>query len=943
MFAEYSMEITFCRAGGQVVIASIQSKIRDSNAVDHILTRARAVVDHGTIPMKDLLEIFEEYEVYLDTRECELIDRRFISPNGNIEYNRLMKILDFGLPQDHMDPDHFADPLPQPYRMIAKILELEIIDNAWNEILRRYPEVHEDIPGRGTIVRRNRNLDVECFASSQSDRSKPITAMVSGGKYVYTINTAGSFVVVDNTTGKFLQTLQVFPEEYEPNLLRVHMSNASSSSSNGSSRIAVLKIQDIPPVVEQVDLEAEKKKAAAAKKAPKGKNAPPPEPEPVKKAVAGYKCSVSLVDVSGDSSSSIECKFVHTFDCLVHHYDVHVDMSDDGRALLICHGLEISLFKFPAMSCKVGEDPFAQKMHDIHEHHEQEEGEDVDHDHEKPADPITPPLCQWNMKDEILKYADGKARFDPGVKSIDDDSAVLSCHIFPFKKELSWDDGAPDAADPNSVLSSVMSSGSTPAALNTVAMDHKDKHKKQFQNGLAVFMQEKKMWFVFGMRSGQPPEPPADVPASQASPESTLVPVLELLRCWTLSGHVTALDFDDKKTVVAIGQSDGMVSLWDLRSMQLLSAPGRHSTSITAISLTVGVDTHVMVSGDKDGVLCFYKLFSASSANAERSGRDTSVIPSSRPCLKAELVDFRMDFRDEVIKIWKLDGVSIVVVHTASGKLVVYDAEGSELLGRLCLTSGIPGQKLDYSFISTGDCVIDNRSLAVPEENEEGLPTESAPPPSPPKPKTAAQVHRERMGVGAGSGRGFCGYFSRVGMKTVLAMFSLDKMLSFLYPGIAALSEKRHTKDVELIVLYALLTPAQRMNPYVKISDVAGMDGGNDGSSVDSKSKAATTAKQALSRTGSRQNLGGTLSRKSSQLGGATGGITLTAEHLMQLEKKFMPFTAPTSPLPLASCAYGRMALPKVQFEQSVKISQVERAKRKNTILGSMQTLADLF
>ena len=112
--------------GGQAVIASIQSKIRDSNAVDRILSRAVSIVEHGTIPMKNLLEILEEHEVYLDARECDLIDRRFISPNGDIEYNRLMKMLDFGLPKDHMNPDLFSDPLPQPYRMISKILEVSL-------------------------------------------------------------------------------------------------------------------------------------------------------------------------------------------------------------------------------------------------------------------------------------------------------------------------------------------------------------------------------------------------------------------------------------------------------------------------------------------------------------------------------------------------------------------------------------------------------------------------------------------------------------------------------------------------------------------------------------------------------------------------------------------------------------------------------------------------
>ena len=928
------MDITYFnfRLGGQAVIASIQSKIRDSNAVDDILRKSIALIDRGTIPLRQLLDIFEEHEVYLDSKECDLIDRRFSSPNGAIEYHRLMKTLDFGIPSDHIDPDHFADPLPQPYRMICKLLELEIIDNAWNEILRRYPEVHEEIPGKNTIVRRNRNLDIECFASSQSDRSKPIPCMVSGGGFVYTVNAAGAFIVVDNTTAKAVQTLQVFPEEQEPSFLRIHLTNASSmSASSGWCRVAVLKIGLAEKVVEPEP----DKNTKAVKTKPKGKTvAPTPEVEPVARASPGFKCGVSLVEVSTDGRS-VECKFVHSFDCLLYDSDVYTDMSEDGRALLICHGTDISLFKFPVMGGLAN--PFAKKMDDINEDEAADTAEDT----------LTPPsntarLCQWNMREEILKQlGSGKAQ-EKMSQLIPEGTKVLSCHLFPFDRQLCWDDGAPQ--DPTDISTSAAAGVAGNGVVSSSVINHKDEHEKQFHNGLAVFLQETKAWFVFGMRSGLQQEPSLDLPPALniTGPQVAL----ELIGHWVLSGPVSALDMDDKKAVLAIGQDDGVVSLWDLRSMQFLSAPSRHSSAVTAITLTTGVDSHLMVSGDKEGVMCFYQLHAAAGAQSVAGGRSSSQTPSpsTRPCLKAHLVDFRMDFRDEVLNMWRIDGVSIVVVQIASGKLVVYDAEGSDLLGRLCLTSGIPGQKLEYALVTVGDCIIDTSSDMG--QTHDGAPSraESMDEGARPKRKSAVQIHRERVGIGASCSNGFCAFFSRVGMKSVMSCFNLEKMLSFLYPGIAVLTEKKRTRDIDILVLYGLLTPSERMNDKIRVSDVSVFgEGGIDklSSCESSKSLLRSGSKSPLSRKGSRLNL--TRSMKSSHGGTSSGGITLTAEHLMELEKKYMPLSAPVPPLPLALSSYERIALPRMQFEKSVKSSQIERAKRKAGILNSMQQMAELF
>jgi hypothetical protein len=81
-------------------------------------------VNAGVISLVDLVAAMEEYDVFLDKRECDVLDRRFTNASGDLEYFRLIKTLDIGTPAEHMDPEHFEDILPQPYRMISKILEV---------------------------------------------------------------------------------------------------------------------------------------------------------------------------------------------------------------------------------------------------------------------------------------------------------------------------------------------------------------------------------------------------------------------------------------------------------------------------------------------------------------------------------------------------------------------------------------------------------------------------------------------------------------------------------------------------------------------------------------------------------------------------------------------------------------------------------------------------
>jgi hypothetical protein len=618
------------------------------------------------------------------------------------------------------------------------------MDVAWLEILRRHPEVAEDIPGAGGVARRNRNLDKECHPSCQTDKAKQVAVLGAGeGEFAYSINVEGMFQVLLNSTGKVLRSLQLFPLEHDteeadkegeeepqsekpqpPAPVRkdgslvqlVEMSNTSvAESPDYMSRVAVLRIEaNLPPPVPEEDPAAKK-----GKKQDKKAAAPSEEVQ-----MLPFKCHITIVETCGRTENNFEARVLNNFECLLTDSNVQATLSQDGRVLTVSHGMTIDLFKLVPMTEII--DPFNAKakltivaptlMPTTDEDDEMLGGESP------PAalPVIPPPLCRWDIREEITRQTDThytnsknpneRQKHGDLLASLES-SRVWRSFLFPFLPAMQWNDAKPSVRPPPPTTAAggagaaggAKKGGKGAPATNAAVVDpltllplaslpfnQQQKLARDFQNGLVVFLEDVKAFFVFGLRNMSDDEQvvyaekqklamdaailaaggsveeggvgtsPGVVEGSSAidpgseEKESPLLnsnpPFLELITFWSLSAAVTAVDTDAYKSLLVCGQADGVVAMWDLRSLQMTDVPARHQSLVTSVALTNGSKAHSLVSGDTEGTLCFFNLAVPNSGGegGHKSGSqvvaggasfaDTSAV---QQCVKAELIDFR--------------------------------------------------------------------------------------------------------------------------------------------------------------------------------------------------------------------------------------------------------------------------------------------------------------
>jgi hypothetical protein len=197
--------------GTSGVFPGLKSKFREK--IPNAINVASKIENVKVVKLKEVLRLLLEAEIDLDAAEQDYLKRRFANWKGEVNYDEIIDALDIRSPDTHTDPEQFSDKLPQPYRMIHKLIETEILDNVWQEIVRINPELALGSDGKPHTIRPNRNLAVTCEPSNAvlNKRSNICSMRGSKGEYVFAMTTDGMLQVLSADNGEIACSLAAFP------------------------------------------------------------------------------------------------------------------------------------------------------------------------------------------------------------------------------------------------------------------------------------------------------------------------------------------------------------------------------------------------------------------------------------------------------------------------------------------------------------------------------------------------------------------------------------------------------------------------------------------------------------------------------------------------------------------------------------------------------------
>ena len=153
-------------------IATLRDKIRKDllpNGVDiykvlhtYLLDNEEAFHDSNDMIPTDKEELIHRKEIRFESKpffdcienglklsltgiEKEYILSRFANYKNIVDVQKFLRALDVTIPDEFVDPEKDIHAIPQPLRMIKKVLEEDIVENAWKKICKIYPDVEHTI------------------------------------------------------------------------------------------------------------------------------------------------------------------------------------------------------------------------------------------------------------------------------------------------------------------------------------------------------------------------------------------------------------------------------------------------------------------------------------------------------------------------------------------------------------------------------------------------------------------------------------------------------------------------------------------------------------------------------------------------------------------------------------------------------------------------------
>jgi hypothetical protein len=106
---------------GGLVLASIQAKCRNALSINEF---TMTISSTKFISCENFQNLLQTHEIFLNEKELASIERKCSSGTKDLDSAKLLRYIDIGIPDSYTDLDQFIDPLPQPYRMISKIIEV---------------------------------------------------------------------------------------------------------------------------------------------------------------------------------------------------------------------------------------------------------------------------------------------------------------------------------------------------------------------------------------------------------------------------------------------------------------------------------------------------------------------------------------------------------------------------------------------------------------------------------------------------------------------------------------------------------------------------------------------------------------------------------------------------------------------------------------------------
>lgn len=825
------------------IFASIQGKFRQEQpAFLNIYKVTKRDNTSDLISVDEFSRIYKSLWIHLDTVELDFIKSQYASGiEGKLHWTKFVNRLNILPPPDHHEPDRFLDPLPEPLAGIVEILELDILDRAWLDIIQLHPEIPIDDEGKSLVVRRNRNLEVLCPPSTTNKLSTLPTSMSSDGSFLFSSCEDGSVVMISSRSGEEKHTLPVFRElvrgRNQPHSV-IFLSNAVSVPSALGvpvSRLAVCVMYESTKPVDESE-----SAAAPAKKAAKGKGAvveealKPPERE--------FTLHIKLVEsVESDSGNrSVGIKVLSDeLACTVTAMNVTVDLCSDGKLLTICHTNQCSVYyvseKAP-VEAVVGGPGLAQVPE------------------EKPSSLVDEvPTFELLLLSNIFTSDLNQNKTNESTgESSEIPSASVSTNNFQKCYSFLLPESAPDAV-PRKDLK----------ATEPAKIDALDPANVMKSYALVVLMDSSPNLVTLGFspllpdvitppaatdKKGAASAPPAEAPNSGSKGAlSTFI-----MNSWRLTGPVTASVLDKTRRMLGLGTADGSVSLWDLPHRLLVSACGKHSSHIDSLCFSEGLANYFICSGAADGTVCFYKIRCAQSTGAARA--QGIFEPAT------VLVDVRQDVpKAAVTALYSLAETSIVISVFNDSTIAVYEAETGYLLGKLVLYVGMLAQKMVSRPVPVFDVMQTVRTKhklwlanSLPSADD-GEMSDAGAPTQPSNEEEAGANSNDEVNIveeffslarsqvfGGIDQNGLCILFSDGPKESsaseqstetdiVRAMYSTNSIIEYVCPGVAALTKGGVGNRIDSAipsasVLYRMLSPGERINPHISNASIQYVD-----------------------------------------------------------------------------------------------------------------------